>query len=107
MLCPVCKKNKAQSDPVLGILPCSSCQENRRKNILPNPVEMVGEQIKNDRQTYAKSIVQPFNSAGEFSDEYYQAHGTKGVKVTPQQVKNRKRLWNKAISDNIDINKTK
>lgn len=107
MLCPVCKKQKAITDPILGILPCEECTKRRRENTLPNPTEMVGDQIKQDRDTYAKSIVQPFNSAGEFSSEYYEAYGTRGVKVTPQQVKNRKRLWNKAISDNLDIKKTK
>jgi hypothetical protein len=68
---------------------------------------MVGESIKGDRDTYARSIVQPFNSAGVFSDEYYQAHGTKGVSVNADQIKNRKRIWDRAISQNIDITKTK
>lgn len=107
MLCPVCKNNKAIIDPILGVLPCETCTQKRRENTLPNPVEMAGESVLKQRDEYAKSIVQPFNSAGEFSDEYYQAYGTKGVKVTPQQVKNRKRLWNKAISQNMDITKTK
>lgn len=107
MQCLVCLKEEAIRDPILGILPGKNCQKRRAKNILPDPVEMVGESIKNERQIYTKSTVQPFNSAGVFSDEYYQAHGTKGVKVNADQLKNRRRIWDKAISQNMDIKKTK
>lgn len=106
--CPVCHKKGGIKDKTFGILVCASCQRRRAKNKLPDQlVEFTSESIKQDRTEYASSIVQPFNKYGEFSQEYYEAHGTKGVKITPSQLKNRRRLWDKAISSNVDITKTK
>jgi len=107
-MCPVCRKGKAQYDPTLNlVLPCQSCQAKRKANDLPHPVEMVGESIKKERATYAKSIIQPFNRFGDFSAEYYESYGTKGVKVTTKQVKERKRIWDKDFSKNVDLKATK
>lgn len=107
-MCPVCKQHEAIFDSTLQlVLPCLSCQEKRKDNELPHPVEMVGESIKKERQTYAKSIIQPFNRFGDFSAEYYESYGTKGVKVTPKQVKNRKRIWDKDFTRNVDLKATK
>jgi hypothetical protein len=107
MLCPNCQKNKIIPDITFGVLPCDECQQKRRMNKLPNPVEMVGESVLKQREEYAKTLAQPFNSSGEFSEEYYDAWGTKGVQVTQTQVKKRKRIWDKAVSINTNIKNTK
>lgn len=107
-LCPVCKKEKGIKSQLFGILPGLACKRRREKNALPDQlVEFTSESIKHDRTEFASSIVQPFNRYGEFSEEYYSIHGTKGVTVTSKQLKNRKRIWDKAISENIHLSKTK
>lgn len=108
MLCSVCKSEKSVPHAIYGYLPGKNCQARRKQFTLPDhPVEMVGESIKSERKEFGSSIVQPFRSDGTFSEEYYQAHGTKGVKVTEEQVKKRKRIWDKAVSINYDIKQTK
>lgn len=106
--CPVCHSEAATTSKTMGVLPGSRCSRRRAKNKLPDQlVEFTSESIKQDRTEYAFSMVQPFNKYGEFSQEYYEAHGTKGTKVTPTQLKNRRRLWDRAISENVNIAKTK
>jgi hypothetical protein len=55
-------------------------------------VEFVPDRIKQERIKHAKDIVQPWRS-GELSKEYIDAHGTKGLNVTQDQVKNAKNVW--------------
>lgn len=106
--CPVCRKEPANHHPTLGLLPGEKCRVRRLDNRLPDQVvELAGSSIKTQRNEYASSAVQPFSSDGTFSAEYYDAHGTKGVKVTPEQIKKRKKVWKGVISDNMDIKKTK
>lgn len=106
--CPVCHSEAAIINAVFGVLPGGQCASRRAQNKLPDqPVEMVGDSIKQQRKEYAKSSVQPFASDGTFSEEYYQAYGTKGIKVSEQEVKKRKRVWGGAISPNLDIAKSK
>lgn len=105
--CPVCKKEEAQGTKA-NVLPGINCQRRRAKNKLPDQlVEFTAESIKQDRTEYASSIVQPFNKYGEFSEEYYRAHGTKGIKISADKLAKRRRIWDHAISENIDITKSK
>lgn len=108
MICPVCNNEEATVRPLFGVLPGVLCRDRRSQNKLPDSsVEMVGASVQGERTEFAKSIVQPFNRYGEFSEEYYQANGTKGVSVTEAQIKNRKKIWDKALSENLDISQTK
>lgn len=107
--CPICHSEPALIHKLYGKLPGIRCRDKRRaNNSLPShPVEMVGDQIKQERKQFAKSTIQPFRNDGTFSDEYYQAYGTKGVKVTKEQIKNRKKTWDRVVSPNFDITKSK
>lgn len=55
-------------------------------------VEMTTEEIKRARIEHKDNIVQPFRE-GVFSKEYYDRHGTSGVKVSDQDLKNMKNVW--------------
>ncbi len=92
MLCLVCEVNEAIKDKFLGVIPCLDCQLRRYDNKTPNPVEFTSEEIKNDRIKYADDIIQPFRQ-GELSQEYVEKHGTKGLKVTEEEVKKVKKVW--------------
>ena len=54
--------------------------------------EIEPESIKEDRKKYFNAVVQPFRS-GELSREYVEAHGTKGLSVTKEEVKKSKYVW--------------
>lgn len=108
IVCPVCYEEPADVQGVYGVLPGRNCKSRRSQNSIPvGTVEMVGDSIKNERVEFASSIVQPRNRYGELSKEYLEAHGTKGIKTTPEEVKNAKYIWDKAISRNINIKKSK
>lgn len=107
VICPVCLKNDTQKHPVYGVLPCDSCQTKRRSQSRPTKqVEFVGDSIKNGRQEYAKSIIQPYRS-GELSREYLELYGTKNISVSPKQIKQAKYVWRDTYSANVDLAKTK
>lgn len=107
MLCPVCLKGNANIHPVYGALPCETCQRKRTKNSLPQkPVEFSGDDIKQQRQEYARSIIQPFRS-GVLSKEYIEAFGTDKLKVSKQDIENAKYCWKDIYSPNVDLKKTK
>lgn len=107
--CPVCRVNNSTRNKVLGVLPCDDCLARRRKQTLPDKglAEMVGDDIKRQRKDYGKSVVQPYNSRGELSKEYIDAHGTKGIKATPTEIKKAKNIWDGAYSPNYNIKKAK
>lgn len=109
MICLVCHEKEALTHELFGVLPCQDCQDRRRVFSLPtpSPIEMVGESIKNERNEFAASIVQPRNRYGELSKEYLDAHGTKGIKATKEEIKNARNIWDGAISPNLDITKSK
>ena len=54
--------------------------------------EWVPESMVNERKEYFNSIVQPFRQ-GQLSKEYVEAHGTKGLNVTKEEVKKAKYVW--------------
>jgi hypothetical protein len=54
--------------------------------------EWIPDRIREERVKYAKDIVQPWRN-GQLSKEYIEHNGTKGIKVTPEQIKNAKYVW--------------
>ena len=50
------------------------------------------EHVKDERKEYFNSIVQPFRG-NDLSKEYIEAHGTKGISVTKEEVSNAKDTW--------------
>lgn len=92
MLCIVCNLNKASNHPTLGFLPCESCRgTTTAHNTLP--YEFALDSVKQSRKEYAKDILQSSRD-GVLSKERLEAWGTKGLKVTPEQVKNARYVWN-------------
>lgn len=70
-----------------------SCSERQKSYGKPHKqVEFTTEEIKDQRKQFADDIVQPFNK-GIFSKEYYDKHGTKGIQVSDQEIKNAKEVW--------------
>lgn len=68
-------------------------------------IEVTTNDIKQQRQEYAKSIVQPWRD-GYLSKEYLDVHGTKGIKVTPEEVKSAQNVWTEEI-DHDNFKRTK
>ena len=56
------------------------------------PLEMVPGRIVEDREKYFNSTLQPYRQ-GELSKEYIEAHGTKGIDVSREEVKKAKYVW--------------
>ena len=91
MLCLKCNFNPATSHPLYGWLLCEMCRTTAKKLVLPT--EFVPESVKQSRKEYAKDIIQSSRD-GVLSRERLDAYGTKGLKVTPQQIKDAKYVWN-------------
>ena len=58
----------------------------------PTSIEFVPGRIKDSRKEYFNSIVQPYRQ-GELSKEYIEAHGTKGIDPTPEEIMKAKDVW--------------
>lgn len=91
MKCIVCNQNNAIQHHSLGWLSCTECRVHGSDNALP--FEFTTESIKQSRKEYAKDIIQSSRD-GVLSRERLDAYGTKGLKVTEEQVKNAKYVWN-------------
>jgi hypothetical protein len=104
--CSVCLEEPAIKT-AMGYMPGSKCAERRAKQSSPNayPFEFCGDQVREERIHRSGQMLQPFDSAGTFSEEYYDHYGTKGVKVSAEKVKNRRRIWDKAVSVNTDTSR--
>lgn len=92
MMCLNCGKQKAIKHKEYGYLPCRNCQLKSKRVRIKESIEMVGEDIKKDRKIYKDDTIQPFRS-GVFSKEYYKKYGTKGAKVTQEDLKTMKNVW--------------
>ncbi len=77
--------------PFLGVLPCESCKLSKQLK-LPQPIEFTSDDIKWGRKEYKDHIIQPFRG-DDVSKEYLDTYGTKGIKVTPEEVKKAKYVW--------------
>jgi hypothetical protein len=56
------------------------------------PSEDVPKEVFEERKEFFNSTLQPFRN-GELSREYVEAHGTKGIGVTPEEAKKAKYVW--------------
>jgi hypothetical protein len=91
ILCPHCQKNEAVIHPQYGVIWCDDCNKKLPVWHKGYP-EFVPDSVKEDRKKYFKSALQPFRG-GELSREYVKAYGTKGIKVSPDQVRKAKDVW--------------
>ena len=59
-----------------------------------NPVnsEFIPQRMKDDRQKYQKSTLQPFRD-GTLSSEFVQTYGTSSLNVTKEDVRKSKPVW--------------
>lgn len=94
MKCPVCHKNKAIRDPMLGVLPCQSCQDKPHEKARPQ-IEFTPNRIKEDRKTYFNDILQP-HRMGQLSKEWLDVYGKelalkKGY--SKSEIKHAKNVW--------------
>lgn len=90
--CLKCNENEAPYDPFLGFLVCTSCRLHTRRNE-GLPFEFTTESIKQSRKEFADDILQSSRD-GVLSRERLEKYGTRGIKVTPEQVKNAEYVWN-------------
>lgn len=105
--CPVCNNEPANRDSIFGVMPGDNCKQRRESQSLPNvQVEITTQKIKDERKSYGKSIVQPYRS-GVLSKEYLEAHGTKGINPTKEEIKKAKNVWKEDFGSNYDITKAK
>ena len=92
-ICLNCNTGESTIHKTYGILSCQDCLDRQATFKKPHEtIEVTTSEIRRQRKEYAKDIVQPFRG-GTFSKEYYDAHGTKGVNVTKQELKNMKNVW--------------
>jgi len=63
----------------------------------PSHPEFVPQRIKDDRNKYAKSIMQPYRQ-GVASQEYIDTYGTK--RINPKDVKKAKKVWTTDVLKN-------
>lgn len=91
--CLVCNKRPAIKDPTYGIIPCQMCQDQQAERGLPKKqVEFTSRSIKDQRKEFKDHLIQPFRK-GILSKEYVDKYGTKGIKVSDQEVKKAKNVW--------------
>lgn len=96
MICPNCKKNKAQYDPYWGYLPCSDCQERQATFTTPKaPNEFVPEYLKQDRKANRTDFL-PAHRKGQLDKGFVERYGAKKAKqqgFTDTEIKNAKYVW--------------
>ena len=92
MKCLKCNDNPAISHPTLGWLSCFDCRPSAQRNI-ELPYEFAPDSVKQSRKEYADDIIQSSRD-GVLSKERLDKYGTKGLKVTEEQVKNARYVWN-------------
>lgn len=94
MICPSCKKNKAQYDEYYGWLPCDECMQRQRKLKRPGgQSEFIPQRIKDDRKEHYEDSLQPHRK-GQLSKEYVDRWGTKRLGgYSKQEIKQAKNVW--------------
>lgn len=92
MKCLSCNTNEAKKTQ-FGYSPCKECQHRMRLKIhKTEPLEFIPDSMKEERKRFRKDILQPFR-AGQLSKEYVDTWGTKHLKVSKEEVKNAKPVW--------------
>ena len=90
-LCLKCQKNPAIKDPTLGYLLCVDCRTNVQISA-QLPYEFAQESVKQSRKEYADDLIQSSRD-GVLSRERLDKYGTRGLKVTEEQIKNARYVW--------------
>ncbi len=88
-LCIACNKEPAILSSVHGYLPCASCGKGKKTTQL---YEFAQDSVKESRKKYAKDIIQSSRD-GVLSKERLEAYGTKGLKVTQEQIDSAEYTW--------------
>ena len=100
MKCPQCRKEDANIDGELGILPGNSCQKQNAGVISPSQAftyDFASPKTKADRKEYASEMFQPWVN-GVLSKEFIEANGTEKLAgITEKDIKNAKYVY-KGIS---------
>lgn len=91
VICANCEKFPATKDSRFGYLPCTRCQNKTTRKPSPKQ-ELTTDAIKSDRKEFKKDIYQPFRG-GEVSKEYLDANGREGIKVTDEEIRSARNLW--------------
>lgn len=95
-LCLICNKNLAIKNPQYGYLPCANpCGNGKSRKTLT--YEFMPESVKQSRKEYWKDIIQSSRD-GVLSKERLEAYGTKGIKVSQEQIDNAQYIWDDAES---------
>jgi len=87
--CLNCGKRPAVKDSRLSWLPCTVCQTTKG---ITDPIEIVTDDIKNQRKMHIKDIIQPFRD-GHLSKEYVKLWGTKRIKVPQEEIDSAVNTW--------------
>ncbi len=90
MKCPSCNERESPIHPQYGVVWCEECKKKYKR--IGKSIEIVDESTKEDRKKYFKSLLQPYRR-GQLSREYIEAHGTKGINPTPEEVRKSKHVW--------------
>ena len=88
MFCTGCKKKHKSRNwkYIKGSWYCTKWHKPSRMG------EFMPEHVKDERNEYFNSIVQPFRG-DDLSKEYIDAHGTEGINVTPEEVSKAENVW--------------
>ena len=96
MICPSCKKNKAQYDPYWGYLPCPDCQERQSHLSTPKqPNEFVPEYLKNYRKAHRTDFL-PAHRKGQLDKGFVERYGIKKAKehgFSDREIRDAKYVW--------------
>ncbi len=90
MKCPQCKLLEARVDSILGVLPCLNCATPNTKP--SRQVEFTTDNIRSQRRERRSSTLQPFRD-NVLSKEFLEEHGTVGLDVTDEDIKNSEYVW--------------
>lgn len=90
MICLSCNKNKARNVAPYGYLPCKSCTKRQASYQVGETVELVTEDIREDRKRFSADITQRYRGTIP-SLEYIKKYGTKGF--NKEEIRQAKNVW--------------
>jgi len=93
--CPDCNINEAEMNPQYGLIACLSCREQTTR-MSERTYEFVPEHIKEERISHKDQTEQPFRN-GQLNKRYVELYGTKYIKVTDEEVKNAKYVYDREL----------
>jgi len=106
ILCPSCYKNPVTKHPQFGIPNCDECNDRQAKLLSPSdPVEIIPERIKLERQERQDSIEQS-HYKGELNKRWVDLWGEQAALdkgFTKKEIKNAKYVMDRARDKNTGI----